>query len=174
MGELSEYVCKILWVEDPEFWSKSQRHPWPTLEYPNSFIRNTPVQLYTWPPAIIWCSPHIDLFNISWPLCSSILSCLWHWWSFCLRCLFFILGFVWWTFYFTFKILFQGHLLWRDFIAFVRNKMLFSHFFASLIILITFPPLSLRTRNVFCSAVWTQPRGWCWPKVMLIKHLFNK
>ena len=97
IGELSEYVCKILWVEDPEFWSKSQRQPWPTLKYPNSFIRNTRAQLYMWPPAIIWCSPHIDLFSISWPLCSSIHSCLWQWWSFCLWCLFFILGFVWWT-----------------------------------------------------------------------------
>ena len=60
IGELSEYVCKILWVEDPEFWSKSQRQPWPTLKYPNSFIRNTPAQLYMWPPAIIWCSPHLS------------------------------------------------------------------------------------------------------------------
>lgn len=129
----------ILCVEDPEFWSKCPRHFWSTLEYSNSLIKNITVQLYMQPPAIIWCFPHVDLLNISRPLFFHtslplnlmiillVMSFLHSW-----LCLV--------NFYLTFKIWLQGHVLWRDFISFVRNKMLLSHFFfTSFITLITFP-----------------------------------
>lgn len=39
----------------------------------------------------------------------------------------------------TFKILLQSHFVWRDFIYFVRNKMLLFYLFSSFITLITSP-----------------------------------
>ena len=74
IGELSEFVCKILCVEDPEFLSKSQSHPWSILEtHLSSFTCNLQPS-YNAP---------LTLTNISWPLCSSIPPCLWTRWSFC-------------------------------------------------------------------------------------------
>lgn len=77
----SEFVCKILCVEDPEFWSKCPRHFWSTLEYSNSLIKNVTVQLYMQHPVIIWC--FIMLTYWIFPNhCSFIPPCLWTWWSF--------------------------------------------------------------------------------------------